>query len=479
MGLITSCEDAIDIDQAGVITDDNVFENVEDLQRGLNLVYSAYNNFDAINFNAVFTDNIKNGSESAGQNKSLYNHVLNSSTSMTDGGTIGSTTIWGGRYTVINYANRVLEAYQKLTFDKPSDLSKAKVIAGQLYGIRAMCHLDLYQYFSESYTDNSKLSVPIMDFVPEDVHYEPTRNTVGEVYDFINSDLDKAEQDMGNADLGKEYLSKAAFEALRARLLLFHAGDDPTELQMAKDAANSVLATVPLVASTSQYVDIFTDQDDKGVVFKKRMTENNAQIAHLFYFNEVDPSPDPYVEMSNGLYNELSSNDVRRQVMVGPNSNFVGTDDPDNQLLIYKYPGSQRGAMINDLKLIRSAEMQLIVAEAEARMGQPGDAAATVQALVNVRYNSGTPTISYANKHDALIGILAQRRLELAYEGHRFLDLKRFRNVTNDGIVRNPVDCESFNASDCNLSKNDYRWIMPIPQGEINGNSIIQQNPGY
>src|SRR5699024_7692845 len=84
-GIITSCQDAMDIpNQPGTVLEDMTFNNVQDLQFGLNFVYNTYSKLGEINFNAVFTDNVKNGNSSAGQNRELYNHLLMSTTSMTD-----------------------------------------------------------------------------------------------------------------------------------------------------------------------------------------------------------------------------------------------------------------------------------------------------------------------------------------------------------------------------------------------------------
>lgn len=484
IGMLGSCQDAIDIDQKGTLTSDVTFETVSDLQYGLSGVYDAYWKFDEINFNAVFTDNVKNGANSNGQNQSLYNHVLDPTTQM-----VLSTvnpdklhTVWGNRYVTINYANRVLEAYNKMSFDDPAKQAKADVIAGQLYAMRAMCHFDLFKYYAASYTDQNALAVPIMDFVPEDVGYQPTRNTVGEVYTFIKGDLDKAYDLLANASLSNIYMTQDAVQAVRARVKLYK-----QDYADAIALTNDLLAKHPL-ATPTQYIDVFKDQSNAGVIFKHTYTANAESkqegVVSIFYFNKAALDGSPYVEMSNELFNLLNPNDVRYNVLLlSPNAQqgsvIVGTNSPDNILLINKYPGSSRGQRTNDVKLIRSAEMLLIKAEAQARQNQPSLAQATIQTLLNNRYTSNVPTVSYGDQVDALKGVLKQRRIELAYEGFRFLDIKRFREALNIGITRNPVDCASYNATNCSLSKNDYRWTLPIPQNELNANQKITQNDGY
>ncbi len=487
LGLFSACEDATSIEQPGTLVPETTFESVEDLQKGLNSVYGNYSRFDAIFFNAVFTDNIKRGTDNTGGGQGLYNYRLNP--------TSGSPTgIWVNRYATINFANRVLDAYHELEYATVEEQQAADIIAGQLYGIRALCHLDLYQYFSESYTDDNALSVPIMDFVPENLDIEPTRNTVGEVVNFIHADLDKAESLMGSTDLGAAYMSKTAFQAMRARLMLFHGQDDPAIMNQVIDTVNTILAQVP-VADATEYPNIFTDQSNAGVIYKRRYTTNDGEIASIFYFNQVDRDGDPIYEVSNELFNQFyqgNAADVRFNVVVkpvepdpfNPNGNLLGSlyfgqNDPRNILLIYKYPGSSRSLLTNDDKIIRSAEMLLIKAEAQARSGDISGAQSSINELLSLRYTSGAPTVSFSGQNDALITILEQRRLELAFEAHRYLDLKRFRDVTNQGVTRLAVDCNSFSALQCDLPKNDHRWVFPIPQAELNANSKIQQNPGY
>ena len=88
-----------------------------------------------------------------------------------------------------------------------------------------------------------------------------------------------------------------------------------------------------------------------------------------------------------------------------------------------------------------------------------------------------TPLSSFSNLEDAINEILTERRLELAYEGHRYIDLKRTRSITNDGIDRDGADCGG--SIPCNLIATDYRFTFPIPVAELNANTNITQAPGY
>jgi hypothetical protein len=84
---------------------------------------------------------------------------------------------------------------------------------------------------------------------------------------------------------------------------------------------------------------------------------------------------------------------------------------------------------------------------------------------------------SYPNIQFALIDILAERRLELAFEGHRYTDIKRMRSVLNTGIERDDADCGG--AIPCSVPFNSEKFTFPIPTLEINANANITQAPGY
>ena len=76
--------------------------------------------------------------------------------------------------------------------------------------------------------------------------------------------------------------------------------------------------------------------------------------------------------------------------------------------------------------------------------------------------------------------ICANGRVELCFEGHRYKDLKRLGVDANRGIERDLTDC-TIQSGACSLPADDFRFTLPIPIVEINGNPGIasQQNPGY
>jgi len=460
---LSSCEDATDITQDGIISENNVWESLQDLQLGLNGVYAAYNYESDINFNAIITDNIKRGESNNGQGQGLYNFNLIPSTTE-------ASSIYSGRYYGINVANRVLGGVETLEFEDAESIAEENSIKAQLLTLRAMYHFDLFLYYTEDYSDLNSLSVPIVDYVPT-IDVAPERNTVSEVLEFIKNDLDEASNLIGNTVGENFYINKNTILALQAKIALIE-GDYPTVISI----TDALLADYPL-ATREDYKDMYLDTSEGESIFTLARNLDDSQVAGLFYFNSVELAGSPYLEISNGLYNELNTGDVRFDVIVHSESQFEGTDSPDNILLIYKYPGDE-DALINDIKLIKSSEMLLINAEAKARSNDLSGAATYIKQLRDARYSNAQPLPSYSNLEEALTDILKERRIEFAYEGKRFLDLKWIGKDLNLGVVRNATDCASFSAA-CGLPRSSYKFTLPIPQDELNANSNITQNTGY
>ena len=125
-------------------------------------------------------------------------------------------------------------------------------------------------------------------------------------------------------------------------------------------------------------------------------------------------------------------------------------------------------------KVFRVSEMYLIKAEAQIRTGQLAESKITLKQLRDARFGIDTPLPAYDSADAGLNLILQERRIELAFEGHRYLDLKRFGRSLN----RSLADCGNLDNA-CQIPSSDKRFTLPIPLVELNANDLIVQNPGY
>ncbi len=480
-----SCDDAIDIVQANELTEEGAYQTVDDLQTGLNGVYASYTpdagsngTGDLILFNELFTDGLKRGESSSGQGNQEYSFILQP-------GTQFPGTLWSNRYALINYSNRLLRAWDRIfpTLESAADIEQANQIKAQALALRGLAHFELIQYFSPDYQNPSAPGVIIMDFVPEITDIFP-RNTTGEVFEFINADLTEASELIGNAYLREDsdnvyqayYINDKVIKAIQARVALCQGNYTLAGSYVdAVEGDNNYYALSQANSTGTGTYQLMYSQDEltqENIWTLARKTGDNGVVS-LFYANSATADGSPFFEASYGLYESYVANDARRAVTIQE----VSLGD-DTLLLILKYPGSSFGQRINDIKIIRWAEMLLIRAEVQARAGMLTEAAATIKSIRDSRYIGGSPAVSYGTTDIALRDILLERRRELAFEGHRYVDLKRLGGELNVGIDRDSRDCASFSAP-CNLPANDYRFTLPIPRSEINANPGIEQNPGY
>lgn len=463
----TACEDAYDIKQESELSEEVAFQTVDDLNSGLSGAYEAYNpdaGGDAVYFSAIFTDELKRGANNTGGGSETYSFLLNSLS-----GEPGQ--IWTSRYFCINRINRVLRNFDRVLANaSAADIARANGYKGQLYALRALCHFDLYQFFTPELQNPNSPSAIIMDFVPDIKQVFP-RNTAGEVVSFILSDLDLANGLLGTSSTaGSVYLTPDAVDFIRAKTLLYSNYSNSAQVEA---IANELISNHP-IADRTQYPLIW--QDDLSItelIFTLFRAQGGGGAAGLFYANSTEAEGLAYLEMSFGLYDAFDPSDIRRDIFVDGTSEilFGGTT-----IFINKYPGSARGLLTNHFKAFRSSEMAFIKAEAQARQGNlPGARQTMIDFRVN-RTDASTP--AYTDLNAALRDILNERRLELCYEGHRYIDLKRIGREIGDNLVRDSRDCASFSAA-CTLSTTDYRFTLPIPSVEINPNPGIEQNPNY
>lgn len=120
------------------------------------------------------------------------------------------------------------------------------------------------------------------------------------------------------------------------------------------------------------------------------------------------------------------------------------------------------GRTANDLPLIRYADVLLLHAEIvnELRNGASTEALFVINAVRRrARFDGQTnqavlPDLRSMNYDDFKEAVLAERKRELAFEGHRWFDFKRF-------------------------GRSPEQSLLPIPQREMDKNPNLSQNPGY
>lgn len=524
---LNSCQDAIDITQAGQLTEDDLFTSVSNLNDVL--IGSVYGNMDPVEeiyFTGVFTDELMISEiGSGGQEWELYRHFLNPSSSLVNGGGMSTLTtpgLWLRHYTIINNVNRLLEGAKKIIPTTPAQQDQYNQILAQARAARAYSYVQLEAFFSTNMKDPNALGVMLVKDVPS-VDVKLPRSTNQEVYDFINADLDYARSILTSYGTDRYRIDRGFVNALTARFNLYR-GNTTLAKQYAEDVINnsglsltqgqpntgtnpysgavsgpySTTATFQstnwniafyggttsangngLLGSFNPYRNIWADRERGEIIFALNRLPLGAgtSVGTLFNTNGSVITGTPMWLWGKNLVNLFYVNgDVRKYAYVDPTANpYINAGY--NYYVIDKYPGKTSTNSRNDLKLFRLSEMKFILAECEVAANNLSVAQTLIQEVRAARRMHGTATTpAYTSAQQAYADILKERRIELALEGHRYLDLKRLATLAGVTMDRN-ADDDIVTVS--NLPNNSYKYTLPIPLKEISANPNIQQNPGY
>ncbi len=455
--LFVSCDDAINIDPKDEITDSNAIKTMAQLRLATTGVYGAIGGQSFIEWSAYFTDECRKGIGNRGAGVAVHTWSVNTATDEVE-------AYYSGLYGTINSANTVLAKMDNVSAVTEEEKKEKQKIYAELIAIRAIAHFDLLRFFATSYTDSNALAVPIVDKVV--VFEQLPRNTVGQVMAFVKRDLEIAYNTLNevsdNSDVTR--ITPLAVQAIRARVALYS-----KEYNDAIVFSTEVINAVPLAANATEYLDIWADASNTEVVYKLKRVSGDGNIGRIFQ----DNNGDIFYNVSYDLFNKFQSNDVRRRVGA-----LIETGSTQFNWKVGKYSGPDTDYGLADIKVVRVAEMYLILSEAQALKDAP-DFTAAADAINQLRASrrlttSALPNLTFSDRADAIDKILLERRKELAFEGHRFFDLKRF-NLGVDRIASDVV----LNPTAENLLPGDYRFTLPIPQAAIFANDKLTQNPTY
>lgn len=122
----------------------------------------------------------------------------------------------------------------------------------------------------------------------------------------------------------------------------------------------------------------------------------------------------------------------------------------------------------NNLRVMRFAEVLLLHAEACIKNGKLAEAAAD---LTRIRDRAGLAKKTWNGADELWEEMVHQKYLELFFEGHRFFDLKRWYGYAG---MKSIFEKNKKQGAEYFMEKHLY---FPLPQGEIDTNSELQQHP--
>lgn len=451
-------------------------------------------------------------------------------------GTISPTynpmEVWANRYEVIRKVNNLLaHTGGESTLN---DAFRLRVRAEARF-VRAWMYFDLVRRYGpvplieelQDYSDPESLLV--------------SRNSVDELYDFIYRELDEIAgeglpyaRDMGASEMGRA--SKEAAWALNGRAMLYAGRWEASAACSARVLESGYHQLNP------DYNALFQSKGgDQEVIFEVLFDGvNKGHAADMLYmppsldngwgsqscptqelvdsYEMLDGTPfdwsnpehaaNPYEGRDKRLLwsiivdgSEFKGKVIRTAYLVPDdglgliertNTGYYIRKFLDETLPFEKLVGY--GGSSTSWKEIRLAEVLLNYAEALNEFyGGPDPEGEAYEAMRRVRERAGLPPLPDGLDYAAFRErVIQERKVELAFEGHRFWDLRRWRlaesvlndkyfhgmRITEDASGKKTYDVFEINSVPKQVFLEKH-YLMPINQGEIEKNPNLLPNNGY
>ncbi|KAB7732224.1 RagB/SusD family nutrient uptake outer membrane protein [Rudanella paleaurantiibacter] len=393
--------------------------------------------------------------------------------------------LWNQHYSTLYNINYALEKLAPSTIDA----NAKKEIEGQLKFLRGYHYFNLARYFGDVVLVTSTLKNP-------DQAFDLVRSPQAAVYTQVENDLKEAAALLPASRTKKVgWANKGAALTLLGKLYL-------TKKQYA-EAVSTLKQVVPLGYSLlPKYADIFDPAKKNGPesIFEVQYQGGNdlgEQSNFMYVFAPrlsqgavtgfANTPPGGRNIPTNDIMAAFEPGDLRKDVSFQPGYTLNGTFVAIPFINKYRHPHTITGRTDNNWPVLRYADVLLMLAEAINE--QAGPTAEAADFVNQVRKRAGLKELGTLSKDAFREAVLKERRVELAFENHRWFDLQRtktpaelaaFLNTYGAKEKANPTVGRggiAFNALDYVYS--DFEYFLPIPAPQILINSKLTQNAGY
>lgn len=443
---LTSCQDDfMEYDPSSSVEVNGAIENEGQLETAVLGIYDGLqSNFAYGNYYITAQEILSDNGFVLFDNSNRFTDFYRYQHAISSGGSIAN--MWTIGYRVIARANFVL-GFDGMIEGESVDQSFAEARA-----IRALELFNLVNYYARPYgTVNQDLGIPIPKNFESGTAIE--RSSVSDVYDEITTQLELAAANLPSATAGnKARMTKEAAYGILSRVYLYKK-DYPKAIQF----ADLALAGADLLGNTdlvNYYLNSMSSGETLfGIGFDA--LDNPGANDALYATWSIGRYED--TAATSEFYNLISDTDIRKDLYQEWNT----TDNPS------PYGVLKFGGVDNDVVVIRATEVLLNKIEA-MYFTNPAQASTL---LVDWVQTNRDPAYTFSGTGQALLDeILLQRRIELAFEGHRYFDMNRYQLDIQRGANSTVNSFMPFS---------DYRRVFPIPLNEMNTNPLMVQNPTY
>lgn len=346
---------------------------------------------------------------------------------------------WIDYYENIYYANAIIDKKNDITEGNEKDINQ---LVGEAYFMRGYMHFLLVNLYGQPYTKEgakSTKAVPLK--LTLDLEEIPTRNTVEEVYNSILSDIENARQLITKKEWESGYnyrFSALAVDAFESRVRLYMG-----EWQLAYDIAERVLAQKS----------ILEDYNSADLKLPNLYSSVESITAYEKIYNatttlDASQATQSFVDM-------FTEGDLRP-------AKYFGVKNKDGN-----YPITKTDGLSAHKCSFRISELYLNSAEAAAHLNNLPGARNRLLQLMEKRYNTAgyglkKNEVNSLGQENLITEILNERARELAFEGHRWFDLRRTTRPRIEKVLNG--------GQTIVLEQDDDRYTLRIPVSATNAN---------
>jgi hypothetical protein len=474
-GSITSCQKFLDLKPVskGIYVDNQgsdsvAYKTANEVEAALGGVYSDFRN------EYFELDYFVNGDA---QSDDAYAGADNPANFQIDDYNIDATNSnvsrdWRYLYAAIGKANPVINNVDSVPDPALSDTRRSQ-IKGEAKFIRAYMYFQLVQQWGDVPLQLKEVTTISAETLPEIYPLLfPPRAPMADVYAQIVSDLEYAAANVPVSGSDKGYVTKGAANAMLAKVYATIEPHDWTKVQQYCDAVIS--GGYSLLPEYDQLWDNEHENSSEAIfeINYEGTSSSGNWGASMFMGMDWKKFNVPSNDLVAAFDNE---NDIIRK-----NSSIMFDDVSgiwsDNNWPQEEYPFVNKyrnyiSPSPQNYIFLRLADIILLKAEA---LNELGDVSGAANLVNQIRTRVQLSNTTAANQADMRLAIEKERRLELAFEGHRWFDLKRTGRAIE--VISNTTGPDGSNYGYV-LTQNELLW--PIPQGELDLNLELTQNPGY
>lgn len=335
-------------------------------------------------------------------------------------------------------------------------------------------------------TEEKKLSIKAEALMGRAFEYLNLVNAYAKHYNAATAATDPGVPLVMDENIGQDGLSRASVQEVYNRIMADMKEAEPH--LPAKATPNAFRASKPMGLGMLARMYLYMGDYQNALAYADKSLEASDVLLDMTKYSVVNP----YAAIGRTNVPDLSNNPENIYIRLAPytfgvSGQVYGSDDllkmySENDMraklfftniffgLPLNYQMWMQWLQVN--LAMSNAEMYLIAAECEARVGSTARAMTLLNKLRDNRIENNT-ALTAANAEKALKLVLDERRREFPMQGLvRLIDLKR---LNLDARFAKTVT-HTVNGTDYSLQPNDPKYVLPIPARVLRFNPGMAQN---